>query len=300
MGLSHLGRCADRLRGAGDLRALLTALLDELTRSFGWPRVTVLLADESGERLFTCDSRGFPRSGAGSEVVVGQGLLGGCAQTRTPIRIGSLMRETRYARVSAAQAEHDIPLPGLPDAESLLAVAIATPAKLLGLVLVESPAPGAFSADDEVALSLVAQLAAPELERLRQQDTEDPSVPSPPSAPWATNDARPLAVRHYQENDSVFLDRQYLIKGVAGRILWLLLSDHAAHGRTQFTNRELRLDPRLGLSALRDNLEARMILLRKRLADCAAPLSLPSTGRGHFRLVCERAVTLESVPPGRV
>ena len=51
-----------------------------------------------------------------------------------------------------------------------------------------------------------------------------------------------MNVRHYGENDSIFLDGQYLIKGVAGSILWVLLRDHLDSGRTAFSNRELRVD----------------------------------------------------------
>jgi hypothetical protein len=46
-------------------------------------------------------------------------------------------------------------------------------------------------------------------------------------------------VLHYQADDSVFIDDEYVIKGVPGRILWKLVNAHAADGRTAFTNREL-------------------------------------------------------------
>jgi hypothetical protein len=53
-------------------------------------------------------------------------------------------------------------------------------------------------------------------------------------------------VRHFEADGSIFLDDQYLIRGLAGTILWLLLQEHARHGRTEFSNRELRLAPSLG------------------------------------------------------
>jgi adenylate cyclase len=106
-------------------------------------------------------------------------------------------------------------------------------------------------------------------------------------------------VRHFEENDSIFLSGDYLIKGVAGAILWSLVSDFVSSGRTRFTNRELRLDPRIRLPDLSDNLEARLILLQKRLGERAAAIQIEKTGRGQFRLAVSRPLQLASVAGSR-
>ncbi|WP_395408804.1 hypothetical protein ACHMW6_30815 [Pseudoduganella sp. UC29_106] len=100
-------------------------------------------------------------------------------------------------------------------------------------------------------------------------------------------------VRHYAGNDSVFFGDDYLIKGVAGAVLWCLLSDHAAQGRTCFSNRELRLDPRIRLPDISDNLEARLVLLARRLCERRAGVQIEKTGRGHFRLCVRQPLQLQ-------
>jgi hypothetical protein len=105
-----------------------------------------------------------------------------------------------------------------------------------------------------------------------------------------------LRVRHYDADDSVFLGDDYLIKGVAGAILRRLVAEHLKDGRTEFTNRELRLDPSLRLPDLSDNLEARLVLLTRRLAERSEALRLEKAGRGRFRLVVNRPVRLVEVP----
>ena len=79
---------------------------------------------------------------------------------------------------------------------------------------------------------------------------------------------------------------------MAGAIFWKLLQDYLRHGRTAFTNRELRLDPGIGLPDVVDNLEARLILLERRLAEQPLPLRIEKTGRGQFRLHVDRPLTL--------
>ena len=102
-------------------------------------------------------------------------------------------------------------------------------------------------------------------------------------------------MRRYAENDSIFVDEEYLIKGVAGAILWRLLRAHLEDGRSDHTNRELRLDPSIRLPDLSENLEARLILLARRLEERCPSLRIEKTGRGRFRFHVLRPVTLAEV-----
>jgi adenylate cyclase len=110
--------------------------------------------------------------------------------------------------------------------------------------------------------------------------------------------AAPLLVRHYVEDDTVFLGDDYLIKGVAGSILWILLCDYSEKKRTSFTNRELRLDPRIHLPDVGDNLEARLVLLRRRLAERSSDLHIDKTARGRFQLTVTRPIELVQIRSG--
>ena len=301
--LASLRACSQVFERSTDLSALLEALLAELEAKFEIRHSMVLMLDGAGGRLYTVASRGYRDSGVGSEIAVSCGVIGVCAQQKTPIRIMHTTAEYSYGRAIRESAERAgmggletaIPLPGIADSRSQLAAPIVSAGRVLGVLYVESPEDLRFSYDDEDALvALAAQLGV----AIRaMQETEDlHEAPRPPARPGAPSGGAQVVVRHFAADDSIFIGDDYLIKGVAGAILRKLLADHAREGRTEFTNRELRLDPQIRLPDVSDNLEARLILLHRRLAERSGALMLEKTGRGRFRLCVNRPVQLVEVP----
>jgi adenylate cyclase len=210
------------------------------------------------------------------------------------------MREATAASGLAPMLEQEIPFPGLAEPRSQLAVPIQALGRLIGVLYVESAEEMHFGYDDEDALVAVAGQLGMAI-RVLQAATDAADEPagagaSESPAEGAGAPASAVVVRHFAENDSVFLDDGYLIKGVAGQIFWAIVNDYARRRRTDFSNRELRLDPRIRLPELADNLEARLILLERRLAERDACVRLDKTGRGRFRLRVNRPLELIDVP----
>ena len=172
--------------------------------------------------------------------------------------------------------------------------------QLVGVLTVESRKTVAFGPADEAVLTVVATILANAIESDRAHERDAlpaaPAAPGQARSPSAAGEA--THVRFFAVDGSVFLDGEYLIKGVAGRLLWALLGHHEREGRTDFTNREVRLDPSLDLPAFRDNFESRLILLKRRLDERGAPVRIEKTGRGRFRLLVSGAVRLDQVDDG--
>jgi adenylate cyclase len=298
--LSALRRASQRVAESGEFDSLVERLLDAVVQEFGIAQVMLLMLEADGQRLYTVASRGYERSGAGAEIALGDGVIGVAARMATPIRINHATLEYGYARtmregVADHLLGHEIPLPGLAEPGSQLAVPIACAGRLLGVLYVESPQDLRFDWDDEDALLTLATQAAAQLNGVAPAADAD-TEPEGPVVAVRDEAAAPLRVRHYAADDSVFLDDDYLIKGVAGAVLWKLLGDHAAHGRTEFSNRELRLAPQIRLPEVGDNLEARLVLLTRRLVDREADVRLEKIGRGRFRLCVKRPLELSHVP----
>ena len=288
-----LQRLSHRINRAHDLEELLNGVLEGLAQDFGFEHSMVLLGDDAGERLFTVASHGYESSGVGSEVPVGEGLIGTVARERRILRVSQLGTELRYGMSVRAgftarpetcpELAASVPLPGLADAQSYLALPLLVGERLMGVLALESPSRSCFESWHEAFLGVVADQVAAGIDRLSD---DEPEAECPLDRPTRT-------FVFYRNDDAVFVDGEYLIRNVPGRILWRILTSFRTSGRTEFTNRELRIDPSLGLPALKDNLESRLVLLRKRLEQKCPDVQIVRRARGRFGLEIHCEVVLD-------
>jgi hypothetical protein len=302
-GLVSLRLIAERLNQAQLLDELLQHSLQLLAEQFGFRFSMILLVDAPNAKLVTIASHGYAENGVGSEVGMGEGLIGMAARARRTLHLSAMDHSLRYARAVRDRAEvmgrteaiaREIPLPGLPDAASQIAVPLATRGRLIGILAVESKDPLAFLPRENTLLTTVGAHLAAAIEQLTSRDQDDAPIDRAGSVPPAPA-AHSVGTRRFtffQKDDCICVDGDYLIRNVPARILWRLLTQYRNEGRTEFTNRELRMDSWLGLPELKDNLETRLILLRRRLEQKCPDVRLVSRGRGRFALEADAKIDL--------
>lgn len=302
-GLVSLRLIAERLNKAQLLDEVFQTSLQLLDEQFGFHHSMILLVDERNAKLLTIASHGYTENGVGSEVGLGEGLIGMVARARRTLHLSAMDHSLRYARAVRDRAEamgrtetiaREIPLPGLPDAASQIAVPLVTRGRLVGVLAVESKDALAFLPRENTLLTTIGAHLATAIEQLTSSDQDDApmgrmkSVPSVPAS-------RSVSTRRFTfflKDDCICVDGHYLIRNVPARILWRVLKQYRDEGRVEFTNRELRMDAWLGLPEVKDNLETRLILLRRRLEQKCPDVRLVQRGRGRFALEVDAAIDL--------
>jgi hypothetical protein len=210
---------------------------------------------------------------------------------RSDLDYGRTVRDEYELQKATLGAQ--IPLAGLSDAKSSMAIPLLVQDRLVGVLALECRDVLTFGQWHEAFLQVLANQIASGIDRMSERDEPDapPPAPAPPSIPLPAN-AKRLSFCYYKNDDCVFVDGEYLIRNIPAKILWKVLRAYSAENRTEFSNRELRLDPALGLPAFKDNLESRLILLRKRLEQKCPNVRIVPTRRGRFTLSIDGAVDL--------
>lgn len=304
-----------RINQADSLERLLDSILEGLDEFFGFHHSMILLPGEEEGVLVTIASRGYSEAGIGAEGRVGEGIIGVVAEARKPIRISGLIREMLYAAAVRTRAQEEglgpalprIPLPGMPNPQSQLGVPLLVRGELVGVICLESETRYRFHEEDKSFIELLGSYLAIAIQNMLLQERSEaagdaraearldarrgePAAPAVKASAPSPNGCREVV--YYTADECIVVDGEYLIRSLPARILWKLLTVHQQSGRTEFTNRELRLDRSLNLPELKDNLETRLLLLRRRLEQKCPAIRLEPTGRGRFALRIEGRVGL--------
>jgi hypothetical protein len=307
--LHAMQELSERIHRAESLETLLDSMLEGLEASCGFTHSMILMPAAEEGVLVTIASRGYAENGAGAEVRIGEGIVGVVAEARKPIRIAGLIRQMLYAYAVHQRAseqglcphDHRIALPGLAAPDSQLGVPLINRGELIGVLCVESEQPYRFHEEDKTAIELLGSYIAIAIHSMLQRERSEPAVEAPPPVPAAppTSGRVPGPARevaYYSADECILVDGEYLIRSLPAKIFWKLLNARQAEGRLEFTNRELRLDKSLNLPEWKDNLESRLLLLRRRLEQKCPDLRIVPKARGRFALQLASDVILVQKP----
>lgn len=282
--LSHAAVLVDAIARQDKVEGIVDAALHGLSEWFGYENI-LLLHNPAHEILTIIGAHGYTGAGTRSEVPSAEGVIGAVLSNRRLINVSHGSQVRRFAKTARKAPRHDsLPtgLPGLPNAMSQIGVPMITLGNIHGVLFVESMECHAFTSEDEAALTIVARQLAASLILAGGQVSQALSPVAP--KPVEPSDRRPFRVSYHPSDDSVFIDNDYLIKGVAGRLLMFMLDVRQREGRDEFTNREIRLSAAVRLPDVKDNLDTRLILLRRRLEEKNMPIRLVRIGRGRIQL----------------
>jgi hypothetical protein len=243
------------------------------------------------------------------------------AEARKPIRIAGMLRYMLYAAAAGRGAEERgmgtadrrIPLPGLANPDSQLGIPLLVRDELIGVLCIESDAPYRFHEEDRTYLEVLGGYLAIAIQNalLHERSEESGEAMAAVDAPDARSGAVPagpghgeaaapstphrsrIRVEYFRADECILVDGEYLVRGLPAKLLRKFLRERNAAGPTEFTNRRLRLDKTLQLPEFKDNLESRLILLRRRLEERCPEIRLVQSGRGRFLLELGGAVELD-------
>ncbi len=154
--LSALVEIGQELASTTDIEELLDSLLRVARDVFRFENAIIRLLDEDGFHLNTAAAFGYTEE-AMAPITIGQGVMGRTAEVQKPILVEDVRKLPDY-------------VPGIPGAQCELAVPLISKKKLVGVLNVESPLPGAFSAGDIEPLMILGRQAAIAIENAMLYD----------------------------------------------------------------------------------------------------------------------------------
>jgi DNA-binding NtrC family response regulator len=164
-----LQRVSAEINSTLDLDEIYDIALRTMDELFEFHHANILLIEPGGETLIVVASRGYENQAVGGRVRIGTGVIGVVAQKRRMLHINNLGQQRAYAAAqrrqmikSGRQAEigDTVPVPGLPNAESQVAIPLLIRDDLIGVFSIESPVQRSFGEHERALVSIVANQIA--------------------------------------------------------------------------------------------------------------------------------------------
>src|SRR4029078_967346 len=130
---------------------------------------SILSVDLGGATLRVVASRGYDNQAIGGRVRFGIGAIGVVAQRRKILQLDNLGQQRAYAVAQRRQLMKAgrsveigdvVPVPGLPNAESQIAIPLLIRDDLIGVFSIESPTRRAFDDQDRNLITIIANQIA--------------------------------------------------------------------------------------------------------------------------------------------
>jgi signal transduction histidine kinase len=163
-----LRRIAVDINSTLDLDSIYDIVLRTMDEFFGFHHSIILLLEDA-DRLRVVATHGYENQALGGTVAVGVGVIGTVAKHRRLMRVNHLRAQQAYfARIRrqmeeagrATELGEMVPVPGLPEADSQIAIPLVIKDRLIGVFSVESREQRQFSEHDETLVTIVASQAA--------------------------------------------------------------------------------------------------------------------------------------------
>jgi transcriptional regulator with GAF, ATPase, and Fis domain len=167
--LEILPRVATEINATLDLEEIYDIALRTLDELFDFHHAIILLVEPDGETLRVVASRGYDNQAIGGRVRFGIGAIGVVAQRRKILQLDNLGQQRAYAAAQRRQMMKagrgveigDVVLvPGLPNAESQIAIPLLIRDDLIGVFSIESPTRRAFDEQDRNLVTIIANQIA--------------------------------------------------------------------------------------------------------------------------------------------
>src|SRR5262245_51253877 len=174
--LRILQRVSTAINATLDLDEIYETALRTMDELFDFHHANILLLEEGGETLQVVASRGYETQAVGGRIALGTGVVGVVAQKRKMLHVNNLGQQRAYAAVQrrqmlkvgrSAELGDAVPVPGLPNAESQIAIPLLIEDRLVGVFSIESPVRRSFGTHEEILVGIVANQIASAIHNAR-------------------------------------------------------------------------------------------------------------------------------------